>query len=77
MIGKVKVTSSGYDPDGPPVRDPTLETHPSLRDLEESFFAYWQHKVDSGETSRLDRQEETAARIALAFVSEHYSVTRK
>lgn len=25
MIGKVKVTSSGYDPDGPRIDDPTLE----------------------------------------------------
>lgn len=24
MIGKVTVTASGYDPDGPPVNDPTL-----------------------------------------------------
>jgi co-chaperonin GroES (HSP10) len=24
MIGKIKVTSSGYNPDGPPVTDPTL-----------------------------------------------------
>lgn len=31
MIGKVKITSTGYDPNGPPVNDPTLEpTKPHL-----------------------------------------------
>lgn len=28
MIGKVTVTSTGYDPDGPPVCDPTLGLSP-------------------------------------------------
>lgn len=50
MIGKVKVTSTGYDPDGPPVNDPTLSPKPLSQVLkgEALWAAVRQHAQEQG-----------------------------
>lgn len=77
MIGKVKVTSSGYDPNGPAPHDPTLGPQPTREDLENEFTAHFAKKVRSGKTSPMDRIELLAVTIAFEWLIENYFVVKK
>lgn len=77
MIGKIKVTSSGYDPDGPMPHDSTLGPQPTTKDLESAFFKRFEDMVTRHGATPLDSVEATLVGIVLEWVRQEYFLVKK
>lgn len=77
MIGKVKVTSSGYDPDGPMPHDPTLGPQPTTKELESAFLADSDAQVKKYNYTPLSSEEKCVVGIVLAWVRQEYFLVKK
>lgn len=67
MIGKIQVTSTGYDPDGPPVHDPTLGLTVYMIEWDRDYHAV----TDLGYLSEPGDVEESWAGYTYSYYVDH------
>lgn len=67
MIGKIQVTSTGYDPNGPPVRDPTLGLTVYMVEWDRDYHAI----TDKGYLSEPGDVEESWSGYSYSYYVDH------